>query len=99
MRESNLGSSIGRRGLRAPGDSVTSLGTDGQPLTLGGTSVATPFVTGAVALLWSEFPTATAVEIKQAIAQTFAPRRATIVPPLLETEQAYQFMLTARNTR
>jgi len=99
MRESNLGSSIGRRGLRAPGDSVTSLGTGGQPLTLGGTSVAAPFVTGAVALLWSEFPTAAAVEIKQAITQTYSPRRATIVPPLLETEQAYQVMLTARNTR
>jgi hypothetical protein len=44
MRESNLGGSIGRRGLGAPGDGVTSLGTGGEPLTLGGTSVAAPFV-------------------------------------------------------
>ena len=56
MNESNLGSSIGRRGLSAPGDGITSLGAEGQPLTLGGTSVAVPFVTGAIALLWSEFP-------------------------------------------
>lgn len=40
VRESNLGNSIGRRGLRAPGDSITSLGTAGQALTLGTASAA-----------------------------------------------------------
>ena len=58
--ESNLGSSIGRWGLAAPGQNITSLGTDGKPQTSGGTSVAAPFVTGAIALLWSEFPGASA---------------------------------------
>jgi subtilisin family serine protease len=67
MNHSNLGSSIGRRGLGAPGDRITSLGAEGKPLTLGGTSAAAPFVTGAVALLWSEFPNASAVDIKLAI--------------------------------
>jgi subtilisin family serine protease len=91
LGHSNLGSSTGRRGLGAPGDSVTSLGTDGQPLTLGGTSVAAPFVTGAIALLWSEFPKATATEVKSAIAQTHS-RRSTVVPPLLDAWAAYQLM-------
>src|SRR5204863_8002437 len=50
MNESNLGSSIGRRGLSALGDGVTSLGAQGQPLTLSGTSVAAPFVAGGGAL-------------------------------------------------
>ena len=54
--ESNLGGSIGRRGLSALGAGVTSLAAEGEPLTLGGTSVAAPFVTGAIALLWSDFP-------------------------------------------
>ena len=67
MNESNLGGSIGRRGLRAPGDGITSLGAEGQSLTLGGTSVAVPFVTGATALLWSAFPSATAAHIKLAV--------------------------------
>ena len=98
MNESNLGSSIGRRGLSAPGDSITSLGSEGQSLTLGGTSVAVPFVTGAIALLWSEFPTATAAQIKLAITQTTTPRRASVVPPLLDAAAAYQILLTA-NTR
>lgn len=99
MSESNLGSSIGRRGLSAPGEAVTSLGTLGKPLTLGGTSVATPFVTGAVALLWSAFHMATAMQVKFAVTQAFAPRRTTVVPPLLNAWAAYQFMATAQMSR
>jgi subtilisin family serine protease len=92
MNHSNLGSSIGRRGLGAPGDRITSIGANGKPLTLGGTSAAAPFVTGAIALLWSEFPTATATEIKFAATQAYTPRRTTVVPPLLDAWAAYQVM-------
>jgi subtilisin family serine protease len=72
MNHSNLGHSIGRRGLGAPGDGITSLGAEGKPLTLGGTSAAAPFVTGTVALLWSEFPNASAAEIKLAVTQPYS---------------------------
>lgn len=89
ISESNFGSSIGRRGLSAPGANITSLGTAGQPLMLGGTSVAVPFVTGAIALLWSEFPAANAAQIKLAVTQAYQPRRASVVPPLLNGEAAY----------
>ena len=99
MNESNLGGSIGRRGLSAPGDGITSLGAEGQSLTLGGTSVAVPFVTGAIALLWSEFPAATAAQIKLAVTQASAPRRASVVPPLLDAAAAYQILLTANARR
>lgn len=96
-RESNLGSSIGSRGLAAPGGTITSLGAAGGPLTLGGgTSVATPFVTGAIALLWSTFPNATALQVKFAITQAYAPRRTTVVPLLMNAWAAYQFMMSAR---
>lgn len=90
INQSNLSGSIGRRGLRAPGESVTSLGAEGQPLTFGGTSAAAPFVTGAIALLWSLFPAATASQLKQAITQAYVSRRTTIVPPLLNAWAAYQ---------
>jgi len=93
--QSNLGSSIGRRGLRTPGDAVTSLGTQGQPVTMGGTSVAAPFVTGAIALLWSIFPDAAAAEVKSAVMQSQEARR-TVVPPLLDAWAAYQFMKKSR---
>jgi subtilisin family serine protease len=99
MNESNLGSSIGRRGLSAPGDGVTSLSAQGQPRTLGGTSVAVPFVTGAIALLWSEFPAASAAQIKLAVTQAYKPRRAAVVPPLLDAWAAYQILLTANPRR
>ena len=64
---SNLGQSIGRRGLRAPGYEITSLGTGGPPTTFAGTSAAAPFVTGTVALLWSEFPGASAATVRAAV--------------------------------
>ena len=90
MQESNFGRSIGSRGVSAPGDHVTSLGAAGQPLTFGGTSAAAPFVTGAIALLWSALPAATAADIKQVITRTHHGRRATVVPPVLNAWAAYQ---------
>jgi subtilisin family serine protease len=96
MGISNLGASIGRCGLGAPGEAVTSLGVT-NPLTMGGTSAATPFVTGAVALLWSEFPNATAAEVRSVVTQAGAPRRSTIVPPLLNAWASYQAMSRARS--
>ena len=98
MNESNLGSSIGRRGLSAPGEAITSLGAVGKPLTLGGTSVATPFVTGAIALLWSAFSAATAAQVKFAVTQAYAPRRTTVVPPLLNAWASYQVMAKSRSS-
>jgi subtilisin family serine protease len=89
---SNLGNSIGRRGLMAPGVNITSLGISGGPLNFSGTSASAPFVTGTIALLLSEFPAATANLIKLAIMQTSLSRRPTVVPPLLNAWSAYQAM-------
>jgi subtilisin family serine protease len=86
---SNVGLSIGARGLRAPGDAVVSSGADGQSFPSSGTSVAAPFVTGTIALLWSIFPSATAQEVKFAVTQATA-RRVSVVPPLLDAWTAYQ---------
>jgi subtilisin family serine protease len=90
--ESNLSNSGARRGLAAPGKNVTSLGAAGDPLSFSGTSAATPFVTGAIALLWSEFPSATAGDIKTSIARACPLRRKTIVPPLLDAWAIYEVM-------
>jgi subtilisin family serine protease len=95
MAISNLGSTIGRRGLMAPGDSITSLGADGVPVTSGGTSAAAPFVTGTIALLLSMFPEAGAAQAKLAVTRVDL-RRAAIVPPLMDAGAAYQMMLNLR---
>jgi subtilisin family serine protease len=92
LSESNLGRSIGRWGLSAPGENVMSLGTNGKPQTVGGTSAAAPFVTGAIALVWSEFPGATAARIKMSVTEARLPRRGTIAPPVLDAWAAYRAM-------
>lgn len=90
MNESNIGSSIGRRGLLAPGDRITSLSTSGGSLISSGTSAAAPFVTGAIALLWSLFPKATGARIKHALIHPRAGRRTSVAPPLLNASASYQ---------
>jgi subtilisin family serine protease len=93
--QSNMGNSIGKRGLGAPGENITSLGASGGSYTFGGTSAATPFVTGAIALLWSAFPKSSAAVVKSAVTKTSLPRRFTVVPPLLDAWEAYQVMVRA----
>jgi subtilisin family serine protease len=92
MSLSNLGASIGRRGLGAPGEEIVSLGATEEPLKMGGTSVATAFVTGSVALIWSEFPAASAANVRSAAIRAAAPRRTTIVPPLVDAWAGHQTM-------
>ena len=88
---SNLGRSIGRSGLAAPGEGVTSVGSNGEPARLAGTSIATPFVTGTIGLLWSEFPGATAAGVKDAVLRGGV-ARTSVVPPVLDAWAAYEAM-------
>jgi subtilisin family serine protease len=92
--QSNLGSSIGRRGLLAPAEGITSLGSEGDPVTFGGTSVAAPVVTGAFALLWSEFPVVPAAELLLAVRGARGRSRVGIVPPLLDAWSAHEVILS-----
>lgn len=92
MARSNLGTTIGRRGLGAPGEAVVSLGADGGASVLSGTSAAVPFVTGAVALLWSQFPAAPAAAVRYAVTRSPARPRRSVVPPLLDARAAYRML-------
>jgi subtilisin family serine protease len=93
--QTNLGSSVGRRGLLAPGEGVVSLGAEGGPRSLGGTSVVAPFVTGTVALLWSMFPRVSVAELKHAVMMgAYGRRRTTIVPPLLDAWASHKTLAT-----
>ncbi len=91
---SNIGNSIGKKGLAAPGDKITSLGIENRTYSSSGTSAAAPFVTGTIALLWSLFPQRTAAQIKLAILRASSIRRNSVVPPLLDAWTAYQYLST-----
>ena len=99
LHESNLGNSIGRRGLSAPGEGITSLGTNGKAILAGGTSVAAPFVTGAIALVWSQFPKANAGDMQMAVTKAHTPRRPTVVPPLLNGLSIHNVMAASYSKR
>jgi subtilisin family serine protease len=99
MAQSNLSRSIGSSGLGAPGEEVVSLASDGAPVASGGTSVATPFVSGTAALLWSAFPRAAAVEVKHALLSSALGRRRAVAPPLLNAWGAYEVMSGGRARR
>jgi subtilisin family serine protease len=87
----SLTRAIGRQGLGAPGEGVTSLTPSGGSTVSAGSSFAAPLVTGAAALLWSLFPSASAAEIKSALSVAAAGRRS-VVPPMLDARSAYEVL-------
>jgi subtilisin family serine protease len=90
IRSTNIGASVGRRGLGAPGEAIRSLAPERGYAVAGGTSIAAAFVTGAAALLWSLFPSATAADIKNALTP---PRsRSSVSPPFLDARRAYYLL-------
>ncbi len=89
VRYSNRTGSICRNGVMAPGEKVTSLGSDGRCARLGGTSTAVPFVSGAIALLWSLVRESKAQEILAAVTGRPHGRHAP-VPPLLNAWESYE---------
>ena len=92
---SNFGASIGYRGVMAPGINITSTSSGGGYAKMSGTSFASPFVTGSVALLSSIFPKATATELIHAIrSSASSPRRRSVIPPLLNVEAAWNLLKT-----
>jgi subtilisin family serine protease len=81
---SNIGPTVGRRGLRAPGYEMR-VGN----LAMQGSSVATAFVTGTFALLRSLFPQRPSVELRNAV--LLEPRRrASVIPPLLDAARTLE---------
>lgn len=88
---SNFGHTISKSGLMAPGINITSTAPDGKYTQMSGTSVAAPFVTGTIALLWSIFPGAPAHEIINSLISNKV-RNRSIIPRLLNAQQAYQLL-------
>ena len=94
---SNIGLSVGRRGLLAPGKDILSTVSGGGYRPMSGTSVAVPFVTGTLALLWSQFPHLSATQLRRTILQSLGSRRS-IKPPLLNAAGIQRSLLQSRNS-
>lgn len=90
ITSSNLGRSIGQHGVGAPGHDITSLASSGGTMAWQGTSVAAPFVTGALALLWSLFPNAPGRVLRRAVTAAAGQRRASVIPRPLDVEDIHR---------
>ncbi|MEM1206231.1 MAG: S8 family serine peptidase [Acidobacteriota bacterium] len=87
LPNANLGPSIGRTGLMAQGSGITSAVPGGGHGHLEGSSVAAPFVTGAIALMLSLYPNAPRQLVRRAILRPGVHRR-TLTPPLLDAAES-----------
>ena len=56
-------------------------------------------MTGAIALAWSEFPAATAAQLRWAFTRAHAERRSTVTPPLLDAWAAYDVSETRHDSQ
>ena len=78
--------------LAAPGDKIASTYTGGSWALLSGTSMATPHVAGAAALLWARAPAASVVQVREALLSSVEPRPAllgrTVTGGVLNAERA-----------
>jgi subtilisin family serine protease len=99
LQSSSFSAMVGKRGVSAPGEDITSLGTNGKALTLSGTSAAAAFVTGAIALLWSELPKARAADMRFAVTNASPQRRVGLLPPMLNAWLTYQVLSGAAARR
>lgn len=80
---SNIGPSIARRRVMAPGINITSTAPRGGYKQLSGTSFAVPFVTGTIVLLWSIFENARPDQLVRCIRYGGSLReQRSIYPPL-----------------
>jgi subtilisin family serine protease len=87
--DSNLGGKNGlAMGIMAPGVNIVSTVPDKGYLSVSGSSIATPFVTGTIALVSSIFPNLPLPELKCILSETHKKNR-TIIPPLLNVESFY----------
>lgn len=93
---SNIGRSIGQRGIGVVVDGLMSLGAHGMLRPFGGTSAAAAVVTGAVALILSELPKTTPEELISAM-KGAPSRRTSVVPPLMNAWRAFESLLAARS--
>jgi subtilisin family serine protease len=95
-RISNIGRSIGQRGIGVVTDGLVSLGAHGMLRPFGGTSAAAAVVTGAVALVLSELPKTTPGELISAM-KGVQTRRTSVVPPLMHAGCAFESLLASQS--
>lgn len=99
MLSASLSLSIGRRGLGAPGSGVAGIDIDPGAPPLTGSSIATAFVTAAVALIMALLPAVAGHEVRQALLESAGPTRRSIVPPLMRAGPALRRLQDAMPSR
>lgn len=88
--ERNYGISLSRRGVSAPGMHFDASEKGLDYSVLDNDTMASTWLTGTLALVWSEFPDALANHLKLALTLAHPQRRTEVVPPLLNAMALYR---------
>jgi subtilase family protein len=78
--------------LMAPGVDVRSTYPEDRYARMSGTSVAAPFVTAGIALLWSILPNRNAASVVYSVINASSSKRRSILPPMFNAEAALKML-------
>jgi serine protease len=72
---------VATAGVAAPGDTITSTFNGSSYASMSGTSMASPYVAGGAALVWSTYPTLTRVQVRDILRASATTNATTLASP------------------
>ena len=72
---------VATAGIAAPGDTITSTFNGSSYASMSGTSMASPYVAGGAALVWSTYPTLTRVQVRDILRASATTNATTLASP------------------
>ncbi len=72
---------VATAGIAAPGDAITSTFNGSSYASMSGTSMASPYVAGGAALVWSTYPTLTRMQVRDVLRASATTNATTLASP------------------
>ena len=86
LSDSNFNRSVNLQGFMAPGNNIKSTAPNGKYSFISGSSASVAVVTGAISMLWSQFPQIRAYDIRYCLRKMSSSNR-TIIPKIFNVQK------------